>query len=804
MSQFYLFVLKLGRSIENSTEEKTLQKQTPSNSTGGKTPIILVSILFFLSGAAGLIYQTVWVRLLELYFGVTLTATTLIVGAYMAGLGLGSLFGGRIAVKSKNTILLYGLIEAGIGVFGIFSPILINWIGQNTAGSPYALVFVLSFALLLLPTLLMGMTLPLLTQAFVTRVETSGQVIGLLYGINTFGAAIGALVSGYVLMGWFGFGGALLAAAALNFFVGAGAVLLKTRFEIRPSAQPPVTSTPPRELWKYEAILFSAFLVGFIGMGFEMLWFRLLGIFNKHTAYGFPSILFVFLIALALGGWFWGRRIDASRDPVKLFWKLQIAVGIVSASSFLLMWALVNLPQLQPWLQENFNQRQQPVPSLIRVGEELIFSRRVFLFGLLEYFLPIVLMVLPAGLLMGGGLPSLDRIAIDQVSVSGRRVGDIHLANIAGSVSGTLVTSFVLLPLLGSELTVKVLSALTLTFLVIYLLTQKTPLRLSMIGLPLLLVLLILLLPARGRFYTRLYQAATGLESVALRESGDGILAITFRGENTDPADLWIAGIKNSFFPSDGEYERSALTCAGAAHPKRILIIGLGGGNTANFIASLPDVEEVVIVELMEELGGFLREHVPVAQSALNRPVVNYIVDDGRRYLYANPDEKFDMIFIDPLWSFTAGHNNLYSQEAARLYQSHLSEGGIFCAWVNEAHFIPTTMTTVFPRSDLFDTYLVNSNQPLAYDAEYMTQAYDRYLETQSVYLDAVAVDTMNPQKILKHGKQNQSKIIQAGEGIPALTDLTPWLEYYYLCPPRFTQNLSARQLRYCYGEYIR
>ena len=183
--------------------KKTLQQKTSQRPRliSGKTSIVLVSILFFLSGAAGLIYQTVWVRLLELYFGVTLTITTLIVSAYMAGLGLGSLLGGRIASKSRNTILLYGLIEAGVGVFGIFSPFLINWIGKNTAGSPYILSIFLSFVLLLLPTLLMGMTLPLLTQAFVTHVETSGQVIGLLYRINTLGAAIGALISGYFLMG---------------------------------------------------------------------------------------------------------------------------------------------------------------------------------------------------------------------------------------------------------------------------------------------------------------------------------------------------------------------------------------------------------------------------------------------------------------------------------------------------------------------------------------------------------------------------------------------------------------------------
>jgi len=159
--------------------------------------------------------------------------------------------------------------------------------------------------------------------------------------------------------------------------------------------------------------LLSAFLVGFIDMGFEMLWFCLLGIFNKHTAYNFPSILFIFLIALALGGWFWGGKVDRIKDPVRLFLKLQIAVGIATALSFLIMWALINLPQLQPWFQENFNQFQQPVSPFIRVGEELVFSRRIFLSGLLQYFLPILIMVLPAGLLMGGGLPVLDRIAID-------------------------------------------------------------------------------------------------------------------------------------------------------------------------------------------------------------------------------------------------------------------------------------------------------------------------------------------------------------------------------------------------------
>jgi len=787
----------------------TLQQKISSkpHRTSGKISIILVSILFFLSGAAGLIYQTVWVRLLELYFGVTLTATTLIVSAYIAGLGLGSLLGGRLASRSQNTVLLYGLIEAGVGVFGIFSPSLINWIGQNTAGSPYVFVFILSFGLLLLPTLLMGMTLPLLIQAFVTHVETSGHVIGLLYGINTLGAAIGALVSGYILMGWFGFVGALLVAAILNFLIGLSAVLLRDRFRINSQQQAGQASpspSPPSGLWKYESILLSAFLVGFIDMGFEMLWFRLLGILGKHTAYNFPSILFVFLLALAVGGWFWGGIADRNKNPVRLFWKLQIWVGILATLSFLLMWVLINLPQLQPWLQENFNQIQQPAPPFIRIGGELLFSRKVFLLGLMNYYLPILIMVLPAGLLMGGGLPVLDRIAINQISLSGRRVGDIHLANIGGSVSGTLATSIVLLPLVGSELALKLLSALTLSFLVIVLLSRRTSLRSSMLILPLGLILLIAILPGRGQFYTKLYQNATGRPSAVIRESGDGILAITFRGDKTDPADLWIAGIKNSFFPSDGDYERSAMTCASAARPKRILIIGLGGANTANFITSLPDLDEVVIVELMQELGPFLKEYVPVAQSALNHPSVRYIVDDGRRYLYANPDEKFDMIFVDPLWSFTAGHNNLYSQEAVQLYQNHLSDQGVFCAWMNETHFIPKTAATVFPYSDSFDDYLVSSSQPIVYDEDYMLQVYATYLDTQSDFLGYAAAEEMNPGVIMEQLKRSQGKTLEFEQKVPSLTDRTPWLEYYYLCPPRFLATLQTQQMKYCSGKISR
>ena len=427
--------------------------------------LVFFSILFLGSGAAGLIYQIVWERLLELYFGVTLTAITLIVAAYMAGLGLGSLYGGRIAEKQKHALLLYGLLELGIGIFGFFSPVLILNIGQATAGSPYWLVFILSFLLLLIPTFLMGMTLPLLSQAFIHRVETSGQIIGILYGINTIGAAVGTLAAGYILIGAFGFDGSINFAFALNSVIGLLAVLA-SRQKAETSPAPKGNSALQQKLdsrWGYLRILSASFLVGFIGLGYEMLWIRVLSIVNKNTVYGFPSILFVFLVGLAVGGYVWGRQADRSPRIERLFWKVEIGVGLIAALTFFLFWLSLRQNWSFNWLGD-FWQMQKPLPPMVDVDGSLVFSRRVLLNSLAHYFLPILVLVLPSSFLMGGGLPILDRIAINSPEVAGRRIGDIHLANIIGAVFGSLTISFLLLPMIGSELTLKVLVLLSFVF----------------------------------------------------------------------------------------------------------------------------------------------------------------------------------------------------------------------------------------------------------------------------------------------------------------------------------------------------
>ena len=744
--------------------------------------LLIIAVLFLLSGAAGLIYQIVWHRLLEIYFGVTMTAITLIVAAYMAGLGLGSLLGGRIAHRLKRVVLVYGIVEIGIAIFGYCSLDLIHWIGQRTAGSPYLLVFLLSFALLLIPTALMGMTLPLLTQSFVNRVEISGHVIGLLYGINTLGAGLGALVAGYFLIGWLGFDGATQAAVALNVLVGIGAVTLfqnkervdrAAKIENNPESAPSIS---------YGSILIAAFLVGFINLGFEMLWFRVLGVINKGTAYGFPSVLFVFLAGLAIGGFLWGRKADQSNDRVALFWKLQLGSGVVILLSWLAVWAALHYPPLHDQIRESFNNPQQPILSFVKTENGQVFSRRLMISSLFEYFAPILILVLPASLMMGGGLPLLDRIAITSASVSGKRVGDVHLANIFGSVMGSLAISFVFLSTLGTELTFKVLCLLSLLFTSLVW-GRRQNLGRQIYLLPAFLIALVLVAPRQGTFYEKVYSVATNMPAL-VRETGESVLAIGYNETPSSPSTLWIGGIQNSYFPTYGDYERSAFICAGASRPRKILIIGLGGSNTAYFLTRMPGVEEITIVELMEDLGVLLNMYVPVAQSTFADPRVQYIADDGRRYLYANPTEKYDMIFIDPLYSYTAGHNNLYSREAMELYRSHLTVGGIFCGWMNERHSIPMTAATVVPHLEQFRDWIVAGNSEIKFDQAYMVTGYSAYTELNNGIFGDVVYESLKPEAIFSQYVGDRNCILEKDTDTPILTDTNPWLEYYYFSPP--------------------
>ncbi len=753
-------------------------------------------ILFLVSGCAGLIYEIVWERLLEVYFGVTMVAIALIVAAYMGGLGLGSLVGGRTARHLKSVLFVYGLVEMGVALFGLVSVRLITWIGKSTAGSSYVSVFLLSFILLLVPTFLMGMTLPLLAQAFIVRVDISGHVIGLLYGINTLGAALGAGLAGYVLIGQIGFIGAVKVAVIMNAVVGLVAVLLnlwRPRVVFLAPSQSIVPSVEVR--WDYHSILFASFLVGFIGLGYEMLWVRILSIINKNTAYNFPTILTVFLVGLALGGYYWGRKADRTTDPVGLFWKVEIGTGIVAALVFLAFWYWMKTPTGTNWLAQNFNHYQRPATPMVAVFGGFVFSRRALFISILNYLPPVILIVLPASLLMGGGLPILDRMAINSSEVAGRRVGDIHLINILGSVFGTLTISFILLPMIGSELTLKILILLSLTFLALYLKARKVPgishhFNPAAWIMTVIAFLAFVFLPNKSQLFIRLFETATHNLAV-VHETSENVLVLTMPLGNKLPSTLWIGGEKNSIFPSQGAYEVQAMACAGASQPKRILIIGLGGGNTAFFYSTLPGVEQIIVVELIPDLAPFLINNIDMSRTMLMDPHVYYIADDGRRFLNSHPDDKYDLISMDPVRNYTTGHNNLYSIEAISLYQTHLSPKGVLCQWEDDLHVLPRTVAASFPYEDQYDGFAIASNQPIQYDMLYMESAAQQFALSGQPFIDTSTIRSIQPQRVLERFLRDRIQILEEEQETPVLEDFSPWLEYYLFHKPIDFPNVS-------------
>src|SRR5262245_12852934 len=247
--------------------------------------------IFFLSGAAALIYQVCWQRLMSVYYGVGAISIAIVVSAFMLGLGLGALLGGRIADRAARPLLVYAGVEAAIGAFGLASLAILTQIGRSTAGSGYELTFVYSFAFLLPPTVLMGMTLPV-AIGILQRVDSSLlRDTSRYYFSNTLGAAFGAIACGYVLLSLFGIDGAIYCAVVINLCL-AGAIFLVARRDV----SPPGAAEASAFTWR--PVLLLLFLNGFFAIGYQIVWVRLAIVLLKDSAYTFSTILAVYLLGI--------------------------------------------------------------------------------------------------------------------------------------------------------------------------------------------------------------------------------------------------------------------------------------------------------------------------------------------------------------------------------------------------------------------------------------------------------------------------------------------------------------------------
>ncbi|HWC77951.1 MAG TPA: fused MFS/spermidine synthase, partial [Blastocatellia bacterium] len=331
-----------------------------------------VLFCFFASGLSGLVYQVVWVRELILVFGATTFAVSTVLTAFMGGLALGSYYFGKRVVTISRPLRLYGIIEIGIGIYGLAVPFifallpnLYQPIWQKLQLS-FLAISVVRFAfaalVLILPTALMGATLPVLSTYYARDRLRIGLHVGVLYALNTFGAVIGAAATGFVLISTLGMRATTATAAGLNILLGIVAIWVSSRHELtNESAQAaaPVTesdspdvvgreSKPKRRRGKpaadidasaaesplgragLTAILACFGVSGFIALSYEVIWSRVLALIIGSSVYAFSIMLTTFLIGLAVGAWVAARYVDRIRRPVMAFALIEIAIGVAS------------------------------------------------------------------------------------------------------------------------------------------------------------------------------------------------------------------------------------------------------------------------------------------------------------------------------------------------------------------------------------------------------------------------------------------------------------------------------------------
>jgi spermidine synthase len=676
-------------------------------------PVLTAGLLFFMSGASALVYQVAWQRILVLHSGVGLYSIAMIVAAFMAGLGIGSHLGGRASalVDAGRALRLFALLELAIGAFGALSPLVYyDWLYPVASHLPSPSVRggLLHFLALVPPTTLMGMSLPFLVRAMVREVSSAGRTIGYLYGTNVLGAAVGAMAAPWFLIPRWGIPGAVGAAAVANVVAGLGALALGRGGAASPGDVPPPAShqeeAPARHPFGLWLSLYA--LSGFVALSLEILWFRLVDVTAKSTAFTFGTVLALYLLGSASGCLLAVTRVERLRRPLHVFLLCQCAILAVACLSVVV---LVRLPADTPFYDWFF--RYWGAYRIFRFGRSLDLDYVTRLYVVLPTFL----FAVPT-FLMGFSFPALQRAVHDEARTSGRKVGALQAANIVGCVTGSLLVGLASLQLLGTGGTLRLLPVLGLVFAAV---GWRHYGRLYG-GLAVLLIGLAVALPDNETLWRRLHGVLPDDDRALIEEDATSVVAVA-----PEPSARWrltVNGRGNSWLPYGGVHTvLGALPAVVHPGPRAVGVIGLGSGDTVWAAACRKETETVTVFEISSPQPRILRRLAAQREfgelSALLRdPRISLRIQDGRHALAAG-EASYDLLEADALWPDSAYSGNLYSVEFFARCATRLREGGIMCTWAPTPR-VRATFSHVFPHvvEAGGGAVLLGSREPLTVD----------------------------------------------------------------------------------------
>jgi spermidine synthase len=682
---------------------------------------------FALSGFAALLYQIVWQRMLVFFSGADVYASTLIVAAFMAGLGIGNLVGGIAAdrLSRRHALIGFAAAELAIAAFSLVSrPLYYDALYQNLGPQQLETPWLIAvlFTSLLWPTFFMGVSLPLLARAVTTTVGVAAANVGRLYAVNTLGAALGAFVTTWWILPAVGLDQALRIGAVMN----AGCVVIVLPFLVvkrveawsQPASEPAGAPNPePDARLPFAGWLVIYALAGFIALSLEIVWFRLLGVMAKSTAFTFGTLLGIYLTGIAVGAWVGSIFAPRLRRPTFTLLALLSAIGLLGG---MLVATLVIGTDRFVWLQRYFGSYE---PLVVRAEIDKLRSLQLPVEFLLLYFgLPAALL-LPPTFLMGFCFPVLQRIVQTDFARLGRRLGTLMLANIGGSVLGTIVTGVVALDFLGTAGTLKALAIVSALFAIVTLGTIARG-RVRFIAMAAAAVVFALAwraLPDATALWARLHGAAA--ERILAGEDATGLSVLRLEpGALQDRTTVFVNGVGQSTIPY-GDIHTALGMLPAFLHPapRDVAIIGLGSGDTVYGMAGRPDIERITCVEIIApQIAGLrqLQERQPYGglERLLGDPRIQHIAGDGRIFLMHSA-AAFDIIEADALRPTSAYSGNLYSEEYFTLVRSRLRPGGLAATWLPTQR-VHNAFVRVFPYVLSASGVLVGSSAPINVDRD--------------------------------------------------------------------------------------
>lgn len=708
--------------------------------------------LFFLSGLTGLVYELLWVRLLYQAFGSTIQSVTTVVAAYMGGLGLGAWLFGRRADRHPRPAALYGALEIAIGIFGLVSPAVLGlahslYIGlastlQLHGSVSVALRFGVAALVLLVPTTLMGGTLPVLTRAFMGGDRAIlKRSLALLYGLNTLGAVAGTALAGFFLIEFVGIRASLWAAAAVSLGIGVAALGLPgpaadpevdAVHELGPP--PPPLQLPSPTLRRIALVLLA--VTAFASLLDEIAWTRVLIMVVGSSTYAFTLVLLVFLLGIGLGSALVARR-SAVRPASPA--DAGLAQGITGAGAALLLLFFAALPRyvIAVFGNDGFGA-----------------GARLLLLGV-----AVAAVVLIPAIGMGVSFPLLTDLSARRDAARAADVGQAYAFNTLGSIIGAVLTGFVLVVALGTEATLRVglvinaVAALALAGLAARGVAEASPqhraLRGRVVAAGALASLTLGVAIGAPGWTTRLIDLGP---TIYAREPMDaarrqafldhrGSRPLAFHEGRNATVSVWEAlsgrtlRVNGKVDASDGGDMNTQimLGLAGAAaraDPTSALVIGFGSGVTARMLAEVPGMRRVRVVEIEPAVLETSRLFSVVNGDVLKRSQVSVAIDDARSALQLDRN-RFDVIVSEPSNPWVAGVATLYTPEFFRIARSRLGEDGVFCQWVQLYQLplpivagIVRNVRAVFPHVEIWfatslDVIVLGSGRSLRYDRDW-------------------------------------------------------------------------------------